>query len=118
MGSTVGLSDVVGVSDGVVRGGRVSEVGGSGVGVSVGVGDSVGVGEVDSVGDRDGVLVGVRVGLGSEPVIVSLGEGTSTDPSPPHEVRSMASSRPAAGLVAVAIRFVPTAVGVTRGPPS
>ena len=65
--------------------------------------DSDAVGGVDSVGDslvgRDGDLLGSRVGLGSDavidPVIDAVGEGTSIDPSPPHEVRSTTSSSPA-----------------------
>ena len=49
----------------------------------------------DSLVERDGDLLGERVGLGSDAEIDPLGEGRSTDPSSPHEVRSMTSSSPA-----------------------
>lgn len=87
-----GLSDSVGGSD------------------WLGDSDSESVGDVDGLGDslveRDGDLLGERVGLGSDAEIDPLGEGRSTDPSSPHEVRSMTSSSPAKGVAAARLRLV------------
>ena len=76
------------------------------------------VGDVDWLGeslvDGDGDLLGERVGLGSDAVIDPLGEGRSTDPSSPHEVRSMTSISPANGIAAARIRIVRTVIIVAE----
>ena len=105
-------------------GSAADELSDGGADVSSGLSDAVGgsdwpgdsdaepdaVGDVDWLGeslvDRDGDLLGERVGLGSDAVIDPLGEGRSTDPSSPHEVRSMTSISPAEGIAAARIRIV------------